>query len=267
MGGSTMFDRIDGDLVHSVAFGRGPGTLVAISGSIGSWEIWQQPIEILSERWCAIGLDHGGVGQTRMPAERIAFEQRVDTVIGVLDARGVERCVLAGDSSNVAAALAVALKVPERIAGLVLVSGAAWNFDRPETRGFVAAMRADFERTLASFARLCLPEDGDGHLKAWLVDIIRRTGRDACCRLIESYYEVDLRPRLAEIAIPATVVHGALDRLYPDSLEDAQCLARMLPDATLSVLDDAGHVPTLSRPRELAALIDALMRRCFAAGG
>jgi pimeloyl-ACP methyl ester carboxylesterase len=47
------------------------------------------------------------------------------------------------------------------------------------------------------------------------------------------------RARLAEIAVPALVIHGADDPLFPSAHGEA--LAREIPGATLLVIDGLGH--------------------------
>lgn len=57
---------------------------------------------------------------------------------------------------------------------------------------------------------------------------------------------------LAEIAVPTTVFHGALD---PSNGEDARVLAARIPDARLVEWPDAGHLAILRRwPEVLAAV-------------
>jgi 3-oxoadipate enol-lactonase len=254
-----MFHRIGDRSIHAVSFGSGSSTLVAIAGSIGNWEIWQQPLEILSRRWRVIALDHDGVGESKVPTDEVDYERLVQTLLAVLDRYQLQSCVLAGDSNNVAVAIDAVLRQPERFRGLALVNGTAWGYDRPGTRQFVDALQSDFERTVAAFAKHCLPEDESGHLRQWLRDIIGRTGPQACCRLIECYYGVDLRDRLSQLDLPTVVIHGALDRLHPDARADAEQLAAAIPGARLELLERAGHVPTLSHPERVAELLEELL--------
>jgi pimeloyl-[acyl-carrier protein] methyl ester esterase len=51
------------------------------------------------------------------------------------------------------------------------------------------------------------------------------------------------------------LLHGAGDALMP--LAAAQWLADALPDGRLSIFDDCGHAPFLSRPRDCAVLIES----------
>jgi pimeloyl-ACP methyl ester carboxylesterase len=200
----TIADR----RVHVVSFGSGPRALVALSGSMGSWEIWQPPFEILSRKWRVVGFDHPGVGETKVPVDEISVAATKDALSGIVEAIGVDKCVVAGDSNNAAVAVQAVLEKPERFCGLVIASGKVSGFGSDGERSFVAALRRDFERTIRGFARTCLPERDSQHLQAWLNDILRRTGPEACAALVESYFGIDLRERLHEIRVPTLVLHG-----------------------------------------------------------
>jgi pimeloyl-ACP methyl ester carboxylesterase len=56
----------------------------------------------------------------------------------------------------------------------------------------------------------------------------------------------DLPGRLAEFNLPVLVVTGDTDRIVPT--EQSLQLAEELPDASLSVIPQAGHVPHEERP-------------------
>lgn len=141
------------------------------------------------------------------------------------------------------------------MSALVLVSGGIDDAPSDVVRQFAASLRSDFDATIDFFVPLCLPEDTTGHLRRWLRDIIGRTGGERAAQLIESFYEVNVRDALAEVKAPTLVVHGALDALPTSPVEAAEEMADRIPDARLLVLDDAGHVPTLSRPVEVAQAI------------
>jgi pimeloyl-ACP methyl ester carboxylesterase len=72
---------------------------------------------------------------------------------------------------------------------------------------------------------------------------------------------VDISAHLASIALPTLVLHGGRDVISP--LAHARALAEALPHAALEVLDEAGHVPTITRPQWVADQIN----RFFALGG
>lgn len=262
-----MFHRVEDRRIHSLSFGSGPGTFVGIAGTFASWEIWAPVFERLSRRWRVVGFDHDGVGQSRGPLDGIGLERHVQTLLSVLDAQAVERCVVAGDSANAAVAVEAVLRAPERFAGLVIVNGHVWGFDRPEVRRFVDGLQHRFEPTVDFFVQLVFPEPDSAHLQQWLRSIIHETGGAAAARQLEAHFGVDLRPRLAQVRIPTLVVHGALDAVSPKALDDARELARLIPGARLELIEDAGHLPLLSRPDTVASLLEPFLAQAFGRPG
>lgn len=78
----------------------------------------------------------------------------------------------------------------------------------------------------------------------------------AAARLFECYLDppAPFVP-LDQIAVPALVLHGTVDRIVP--LGIGEWVAGELSDATQVALDDTGHVPTITRPHDVvAALLD-----------
>ncbi|HVA71000.1 MAG TPA: alpha/beta hydrolase [Acidimicrobiales bacterium] len=256
-----MFVRIQGQLVHTASFGSGHRVIVGIPGSFGTCEIWEQPFELLSANHRTVTFDHFGAGETHVPDELVTFDEQIRLVVEVLDTLDVERCVLAGDSSMGTVAVEAAMRNPDRIEGLVLVSAGMSYAPDDGVRRFVAGLRTDPVKTLEFFVHLCLPEDEDGHLRRWLTDIIVRTGPERAARLVEAFYQVDVRERMRHLATPTLIIHGELDALLASSLETAREMADLIHGATLVVLDGVGHVPTLSRPREVAAAIETFVGR------
>lgn len=63
----------------------------------------------------------------------------------------------------------------------------------------------------------------------------------------------DHRPMLAAIACPTLVVCGRQDQLIP--LDQSEEIARGIPNATLVVIEDCGHLPTMECPQASTALL------------
>ena len=55
------------------------------------------------------------------------------------------------------------------------------------------------------------------------------------------------------------MIHGGRDVIVPPSVGEAAAAA--IPDAEFVVIEDASHVPTLTRPREIVAAIAAWSAR------
>jgi sigma-B regulation protein RsbQ len=242
--------------LFAVDFGSGPRTLVAHGGWAGSWELWTEPFSILSKSWRTVAYDHRGSGATIAPAESIALETLVDDLFAVLDALAIETCVLAGESSGAAVVLSAALQQPQRFNGLVLVDGL---YHRPAPAGpepFVLGLQADFAATVGRFVDMCVldSEPHSAAIRRWGRQILSRSPVASAIRLYECLYGLDLRADVTRIAQPTLIVHGDGDALVP--LAAAQWLAAAMPNAHLHVVHGAGHVPTVTRPAEVAAAIN-----------
>ncbi|GAA1336340.1 alpha/beta fold hydrolase [Saccharothrix algeriensis] len=72
------------------------------------------------------GWRHRGTPGSHRPADpaRIGLRDHVADAVAVLDAGGVERCVVVGWAMGVTVAAALALRHPDRVSGLMLVAGA-----------------------------------------------------------------------------------------------------------------------------------------------
>lgn len=254
-----MFRRLDDALVNVVTFGAGEVTLLGVGGWIGNWELWQQPFELLSGRFRCVAYDHFGAGETVAGPDLWTFDAQVDAVHALLDLLELERCVLLGESNGGAVAMATVLRWPERFDALVLVDAPHSGFDQPQVRAFVDALRRDFPATIHGFVDLCTPEPDVEHIRRWTRNILLKATPEAAVALLETMYPLDLRPSLPEIETPTLVLHGALDALAFTRPEVAEETARLVPGARLHILPEAGHVPTLTRPQEVAHAIDGFL--------
>lgn len=251
-----MFIQIDDATLYSVAFGpKDAPALVGIGGWIGNWELWAQPFSILSNTWRVIGYDHRGSGATVAPATSITFNRLVDDVFAVLDAFGIERCVLAAESAGAVTALGAALKHPERISGLVLVDGLWFAGPAQPDDPFVAGLKMNYLATLQHFVAGCLPEPDSEHLKQWGVHILQQATPQAAIALYEMPRGIDLSGDLPRIAQPTLIIHGEQDYIVP--VASSQRLAGLLPHSKLLTIPGAGHVPTVTFPQVIAREINA----------
>ena len=67
-------------------------------------------------------------------------------------------------------------------------------------------------------------------------------------------YGVDLRRQVSQLGLPTLILHGDQDTLVP--LSDSEWLASQIPQSHLHVVTGAGHVPTVTRPLEVAEAIN-----------
>ena len=119
------------------------------------------------------------------------------------------------------------------------------------------AIRKDWPGYVAGFVAACLPEPDAAPLHRLGQGTLLPAGPEAAARMLAAH--AGLSPALESIAVPTLVVHGAHDAIAP--LAQGQELAARIPHAELMVLDDAGHVPIITRPAAVAAAIENWWRR------
>lgn len=250
-----MFVSINGHVTRVVDIGDGPHVLVTHGGWTGNWELWEQQAAALSKSgWRVIAYDHRGAGQSRARPDQITLEALVADLFAVLDRCGVERCVLAGESMGALVVVRAAAQAPERFEGLLVAGGAARFPKSAQLRAFRFGLRAGYRLALRIFLLLAVPEKDVGrNVRRWGLSILRQATRSNARRLVAVMYGADERDVAARVRVPTVVLHGKRDRIVPFRLGAE--LASLIPGARLATIDDAGHVPTLTRPQHVTAEI------------
>ncbi|CAN5513403.1 hypothetical protein BH10PSE4_BH10PSE4_35610 [soil metagenome] len=177
-----------------------------------------------------------------------------------------ERFALLGFSLGGIVALEIAALAPERVTGLALIATNP-HADQPDNAGHrraqvEAARSGDLQglvgqlwpRYVAS-ARL-----DDAVLRGLILDMARAVGPDAFADQAEvAISRADSLSRLPALAVPALVLCGADDVICPPALH--RQIAEAAPDATLTILPDAGHFVLLEAPDAAAAAVTEWLAR------
>jgi len=247
-----MFIQNKNTQLYTVEFGTGPRTILAHGGWTGSWELWTEPFTYLSKTWRTVAYDHRGTGATISPVESITLDNMVNDLFAVMDKLEIEKCVLAAESAGGIVATSTVLQQPQRFDGLVLVDALLHNEDDGHDAMLIQGLKFQYEQTIGQFVDSCVltSEPNSVEIRSWGRKILARSTPEASIRLLEYTHGIDLRPRLEEITIPTLLIHGDTDAIVP--LSDAEHAASQIPNNHLHVIQGAGHVPTVTRPREVA---------------
>ena len=97
----------------------------------------------------------------------------------------------------------------------------------------------------------------DQDVRAWMADMIAGGDKEGYESEARTTLTFDVRPRLKEIAVPTTIIHGEKDATVPVALADA--MAKGIPGATLHVIAGEGHFANVQAPQKVNPLLaDAL---------
>jgi len=140
----TKFVSVGRDRVAYVVWGEGPTDVLFLAQFGASVDaIWEHPGHLrwsrsLGARLRVIMLDHRGSGMSdSVPEARQGnLDDRIDDVLAVLDAVGVERVSVCAEGDGAMTAIKFAVEHPERVDKLVLQNGyAAGWVNRPGELG------------------------------------------------------------------------------------------------------------------------------------
>jgi pimeloyl-ACP methyl ester carboxylesterase len=208
---------------------------------------------------------HGASSPAGGP-EAYTYDELVRDAVAVLDAAGVGRAAVAGQSMGAAAAVALALARPERVRALALLTPA--HLGRPSAdlarwdRLAAGLEEGGPEGFLAAMEPLTLDERWRDSVRTVILQrIARHEHPDAVAtalRGIPRTAAFDGLEALAGIAVPTLVV-GSRDGADPDHpLAVAQEYARRIPGARL-VVEDEGESPLAWRGGALSKEILAFL--------
>jgi 2-succinyl-6-hydroxy-2,4-cyclohexadiene-1-carboxylate synthase len=227
-----------------------PADLLLLHGFTQTGASWDGVVRALGGRYRALAPDLGAG----------PWEQELDR----LEALAPASSVVAGYSMGGRLALALALRRPERVRALVLVSASPGLADAGERAARRAADEALAERIevigVDAFAREWAAQPlfaGQPAQVAALAheDRLRRTAAEHAAQLrgLGTGGMPPLWDRLGELAMPVTLVVGAADAKFRAL---AERMAERLPNREIVVVEGAGHAVALEAPEAVAGAIE-----------
>ncbi len=243
-------------LAVSVA-GDGPFVLF-LHGIRGNRGNWSAQVEAFSKGFRAAAWDARGYGDSDDYDGPLQFDHFSGDVMRVIEHFGVKKAHLVGLSMGGRIARNVALRFPERLRSLSLISTTP-GFDAlstEEVRRFVTERRT---RTPDNVRKLLGSRAKAGAFEA-LWESVLATRDESYRKTLEASVAQDRGAPLENIRVPTLVVAGDEDTVYPPDL--ARDVARRIPGAELVMIKGAGHLVNLERPgRFNEVLMDFIERQ------
>lgn len=239
---------------ETVSTDRGDGPAVVFChGTLMDWTMFEPQLRALEADYRAVAYD------TRARTDRYAgpydLYDLADDCAALLDAKGIDSCVLGGMSMGGFMALRFAEQYPDRLEGLVLIDTTAGTHDADEIDQYgdmveTARSAGEVPEQLATVVKHILfgattNEEKPGLVDEWVDRWLSYPG-EAVYHEVNSWLErPDFTDELDGIDVPALVVHGEEDAaLEPERSESL----RDRLDAERVTVPEAGHSSNLERP-------------------
>jgi pimeloyl-ACP methyl ester carboxylesterase/class 3 adenylate cyclase len=231
--------------------------------------LWRPMLTALATNYTLVRYDERGCGLSERHVDRFDVDAWVDDLEAVVDALGLERFPLFGQSQGAAVAIAYAARHPERVSRMVLyggfLRGAARNprIDASALTALQTLTRAGWGGTNPAFRRifatLMVPQADVDELR-WFDELqSSSTTPDNAVRLLDAFLTLDVRDAASRLEVPTLVLHATDDAMVP--LKESTLIASMIPGARFVPLDSANHVLLPREPAfaHLLAEIDAFL--------
>ena len=234
--------------------GSGPG--------VSAWANWRLVIPRLAENFRTIAPDIVGFGFTQRPEGiRYDMETWLKHALDFLDAMGIEKAHVVGNSFGGALSVALAIHAPERVSRLVLMGSVALEFELTEgldlTWGYTPSI-ANMRRLLDLFA----------YNRSLVNDELAQLRYEASMRpgVQESYAAMFPAPRqdgirkicsqaadVKNIRHETLIIHGRDDQIIPVSCSED--LFRCIKNAQLHIFGNCGHWTQIEHNRRFNKLV------------
>ena len=210
-------------LIH----GSGPG--------VTGWANWRLTIPALAENFRVIAPDIVGFGYTERPADvQYNMDTWVSHILGFMDALGLEKAHVVGNSFGGGLALAMAIRAPERVNRLVLMGSAGLPFTLTDGLDRVWGYTPSIDNMRG------------------LLDIFAFDRSRVTDELAKMRYEASIRPGIQEAfsqMFPAPRQNGV------NALASAEAAMQALPHHTMIIHGREDKVIPLSTSYQLFNLI------------
>jgi len=248
------FIELEGRRTHYLQAGNGE-PLILIHGYFYNSYLWAENIAALAEYFTVYAPDLWGLGYSFREPLEYGYPLYAEQVQCFMDALGIERAHLMGQSMGGGTAVLFAVNNPDRVGRLVLIDPAGMPnqlplktriFNLPGVGEFLTGLRNDLVRrkilgdlfihdrnrlTDEYFANVTRFHKIQGTNEV-LLGILRRRYFDTLQPVIE---------QLGTLDVPVLLVWGRHDKAVP--LTCGEAMHRLLPGSRLEIFEDSGHVP------------------------
>ena len=183
--------------------------------------------------------DLPGFGRSAKPRQVLNVPEQADALVAWMDAVGLERAAMIGNSMGCQYIVDAAVRYPERVERLVLLGPSVDRYARSAARQLLRVLHDSLHEAFTQPFVLTFDYLQAGLLRAW------QTLQHGLADAVEE--------KLPQVRVPALVIRGEFDPIVPQRwIEDVE---RLLPHGQLIVLRGAPHTANYSTPRAFVRVV------------
>jgi len=262
------FIESQGRRIYVERHGQGPA-LLFLHGAGSNAATWWQQLPVFARSHTCLTMDIRCFGRSAAPLAEFSLEHFVADVLALLEAEGIERVAIAGQSLGGMIGLKFALTHPERVAAFASCDSSL-ALDHPVLLDILATRRiaqratAVEERSLGPWFLAHHPDKAAlyaqiNHFNPSTHSIPGEAWGATLMSLMQPGRLIPMQA-LRRLSCPTLVLVGDGDPIVP--LAVAQEVVALIPECELAVIGDAGHSSYFEQPEAFnRTLADFLARR------
>ncbi|WP_299626038.1 alpha/beta fold hydrolase [Pelagibius sp.] len=246
----------DGVSIAYATSGKGPPLVKAanwLSHLEFDWEspVWRPLMSAFTRDFFFVRYDERGNGLSDWAVADFSLDAFVADLEAVVEAAGIDRFALYGESHGCPVSIAYAVRHPERVSRLVLYGGFAQGarsrgsrIDVAREEAITTLVREGWGQDNPAFRQIFtsqLMPDATAEQMGWFNDLQRKTtSPENAARLRIAIDEIDVTELLSQVRVPTLVLHRRGDSRQP--FEEGRRLGAMIPDAQFVALEGRNHI-------------------------
>jgi 3-oxoadipate enol-lactonase len=229
--------------------GTGEAAPIVFLHGVGSDKsAWRPQLAHFGKSRRSVAFDYPGYGDSDPAPEGTTRDDYASAVISAMHELGIDRAHICGLSLGGVVAIAMHHADETRCASLILADTFAVH---PQGEAiYERAMTASENLRAMAEARvdMLLAQPAAPRLRREVVETMAGIDPAAYCIGAEAVWLADQRERARQIRVPTLILVGDQDLITPPELSDE--LARLIPNARVQVIEEAGHISNLEKPTE-----------------
>lgn len=242
--------RVEGSSGPALVLGQSLGT---------STILWSRAVPLLKDHFTILSVDLPGHGESPAATEPFTVAEIADAVVATAADAGFEHFFYAGVSLGGQVALELALRHPQVVDGASIICSSAkvGNEDAWRDRAAMVRVQGTPALVAGSAQRWFAPGfiDAQPDAAGALLRALAFADDESYALCCEALAVSDIRPRLAEIAVPILALWGELDPVV--TTDEAASVAQTVQNGKGVEIAGAAHLAPVENPQAVAAeLID-----------
>jgi pimeloyl-ACP methyl ester carboxylesterase len=258
---------INGARIYYENAGAGPETIVFAHGLLCNTRLFDHQVAALKDRYRCIAFDFRGQGQSEVTRSGYDMDTLTEDAAGLIRALNVGPCHFLGLSMGGFVAMRLALRHPELIRSLVLVSTSA--DEEPRERLFRYKVMSFIARWISMrlvagkvkgimFAQKFLTDPARAaEQEEWRQRLLANSPVGATRAAYGVFSRLPIIDQIAVIRVPTLIIVGENDIATPP--EKSRRIQERIAGSKVVVVAGSGHTVTVEEPAAVnAAIVDFL---------